>query len=216
MAPDERRQRDGQNTKERILDAAREVFAHEGYESVTMRRIAEKVGLSATALYVHFADKRALLRELCAIDFLALRAQFGDIAQIADPIERLRRAGEAYVEFGLRSPNHYRVMFMTPGVETELEPAELPIEKGNPDQDAYAFLRQVVGDAIAQGRLRPELQDVDLVGQLCWSSVHGVVSLSITMQGSKWCELRPPAELARLAGDVLVRGIERERPAKEE
>ena len=48
-----------------ILDAARELFATEGYEAVTMRRIADRIEYSPTAIYFHFKDKESLVRELC-------------------------------------------------------------------------------------------------------------------------------------------------------
>ena len=69
MGPRERREREREETRTRILDAARELFAAEGYEAVTMRRIAERIEYSATAIYFHFKDKEALVKELCDVDF---------------------------------------------------------------------------------------------------------------------------------------------------
>src|SRR5438876_541437 len=74
-----------------ILDAAREMFAAEGYDAVTMRRIAERIEYSPTAIYFHFKDKDALMHELCDTDFAKLAQEFGPIARIADPIERLHK-----------------------------------------------------------------------------------------------------------------------------
>src|SRR5215468_8785389 len=86
----ERRERERQELRTRILDAARELFAEHGYDAVTMRGIAERIEYSPTAIYFHFKDKDALLRELCELDFAALAHEFRKIAKEKDPIERLR------------------------------------------------------------------------------------------------------------------------------
>ena len=93
MGSQERREKEREEVRAKILDAARELFVTHGYEAVTMRKIAAKIDYTATALYTHFADKESLLLALCDADFLALRHAFDRIAQIADPIERLRAWG---------------------------------------------------------------------------------------------------------------------------
>src|ERR1700682_3848534 len=114
MGPKERRAREREEIRSVILDAARELFVSDGYDAVTMRRIADRIEYSPTAIYFHFKDKQTLLQELCDTDFGALAHEFQKIARIADPVDRLRQIGRAYVEFGLAYPNHYRLMFMTP------------------------------------------------------------------------------------------------------
>src|SRR5215470_5000436 len=154
LGTSERRERERQELRTRILDAARELFAEHGYDAVTMRGIADRIEYSPTAIYFHFKDKEALLRELCDTDFATLARGFQKIAQIADPIERLRQIGRSYVDFALEFPNHYRLMFMTPqpaGMRAE----DSRIRRGNPEEDAYAFLRATAAEAIAAGRLRP-------------------------------------------------------------
>src|SRR5262245_8666913 len=112
MGTKDRRQRERAAVRAKILDAARELFVTQGVEAVTMRKIAEKIDYTATALYTHFADKDALLRALCDADFLKLRGAFERIARMDDPIERLRKLGKEYVRFALEYPNHYKLMFM--------------------------------------------------------------------------------------------------------
>jgi AcrR family transcriptional regulator len=113
MGSVERRTRERTETRQRILDAAREMFVELGYDATTMRAIADRIEYTPTAIYHHFRNKEALLAELCAIDFRALGAAFQKIGAIEDPIERLRRTGQTYVEFGLRHPMQYQLMFMT-------------------------------------------------------------------------------------------------------
>jgi AcrR family transcriptional regulator len=196
----------GSTTRDRIIDAARTLFLNEGYERVTMRRIAEAVGYTPTTIYVHFRDKEALIRELAERDFLALAGRFMAIAMVADPMERLRQVGIAYAEFGLQHPHHYRLMFMepTPECATELENV---VERGNPQQDAYAFLTWTIQGCIDAGRLRPEYTDVEATAQLVWGAMHGVVSLHVARGNDPWITWKPAMETVTLLIDTLARGL---------
>jgi AcrR family transcriptional regulator len=205
LGPKERREREREEIRTRILDAARELFANEGVESVTMRRIADRIEYSPTAIYFHFRDKEALLAELCDCDFRAFAHEFVAIAQIADPVERLRAAGQAYVSFGLNNPSHYRLMFMTPKT-TETN----TLVKGNPEEDAYAFLRLIVVELMESGRFRDELTDTDLAAQVIWSAVHGLVSLEIAKCKDEWVEWRPVQDRAKAVTDMIVNGLLKE------
>src|SRR5215510_16135582 len=98
MGVRERRAREKSETRDKILDAARELFATEGYEGVSMRRVAEKIEYSPTAIYVHFTDKEELFRELCHQDYARLAEVLQSSVTTADPIERLRKIGGSYVE----------------------------------------------------------------------------------------------------------------------
>ncbi len=131
-----RRERERAETRRKILEAARRMFVQHGYEATTMRAIAAKIGYTPTAIYHHFRDKEALLTELSTQDFRALAQAFQQIGQVADPVERLRRIGKAYVEFGLKHPMHYRLMFMTP--HPRVNDVKHGIAQGDPSQDAYA------------------------------------------------------------------------------
>src|SRR5919108_4631182 len=104
----ERRTREREETRERILDAARQMFVRKGYEATTMRAIADKIEYTPTAIYHHFRSKDALLTELASSDFRALAAAFQKIGRIEDPIERLVRVGDAYVSFALEHPMQYQ------------------------------------------------------------------------------------------------------------
>ncbi|HEX7152581.1 MAG TPA: TetR/AcrR family transcriptional regulator [Thermoanaerobaculia bacterium] len=205
MGPKERREREREEIRGKILDAARELFASEGYEAVTMRRIADRIEYSATAIYFHFKDKDALLKELCEHDFAQLAQQLTAMDQLPDPVDKLRATGLAYIQFGLEYPNHYRLMFMTP--HPPVDPDE--IRKGNPEEDAYAFLKEIVAECIRTGRLRPELQDVDLVSQTMWAGVHGVIALDIAKCNDNWVEWCPLEERAAFMTETLIRGIVR-------
>ena len=203
MGPRQRREREREEIRGKILEAAREMFVAEGFDSVTMRRIAERIEYSPTAIYFHFKDKEALLRELCASDFRKLAEHFYTISQIEDPIERLRQTGHAYVQFGLNNPNHYRMMFMTP--RPPVNSTDVDLEKGNPEQDAYAFLKTIIAQAVAEKRFRHD--DIDLISQTMWAGVHGVISLQIAKCNDDWIDWRDLEARTDLMIDALIEGL---------
>jgi AcrR family transcriptional regulator len=206
MGSAERRTRERAETRERILEAAREMFVEQGYEATTMRAIADRIEYTPTAIYHHFLNKEALLAELSAADFRALGAAFQKIGRIADPIERLRRCGQAYVEFGLRHPMQYQFMFMTrkpPGFMKDLK-------SNDPSEDAYGFLRHTCADAIAAGRLRPEYGNADEVALMAWSALHGFLSLRIVKHQDDWLEWGDPKSTADRICSALLEGVLRE------
>jgi AcrR family transcriptional regulator len=203
-----RRKQQQEDLRAKILDAARELFVTEGVEAVSMRKVADKIGYSATTLYNYFEDKEELLYALCDADFGTLQELFKKLGRIADPIERLRKTGEAYITFAMRYPSHYRLMFMTPRLPRG-EDVCREIERDNPDQDSYAFVRATVIEGLAAGLFRPEYRDADLLAQVVWSGVHGVAALHLIMGKDDWVRWRPVEEVARTAIDVLIRGMVR-------
>ncbi|MCP3141470.1 TetR/AcrR family transcriptional regulator [Pyxidicoccus xibeiensis] len=209
MGIKERREREKQATRQLILDAARELFVNEGYEAVTMRRVAEKIEYSATAIYVHFKDKAALIRELCAHDFLRFAETLNKVARVQDPMERLRKLGRAYIAFAQEHPTTYRLLFMQRHPPDFEDADHGGIQQGNPEQDAYAFLHKMVKEAKDAGCFKPEHQDVDLVSQLLWGGLHGLVSLHVVMKDDNWLTLRPLGKSAEVMLDLLLGGLSR-------
>jgi AcrR family transcriptional regulator len=206
MGVKERREREKSETRDKILDAARELFVTEGYEGVSMRRVAEKIEYSPTAIYVHFADKNELFHELCRLDFARLQEVMRSAEMPADPIERLRQIGRSYIQFGVRFPNHYVFMFMTPHLPQEPDEEDREI-MGNPEEDAYAMLKWAVQEAINAGCFRQGVQDAELVSQTLWASVHGVISLNIAKCKDPWVEWRPLEDRAEMMLDIALRGL---------
>ncbi|HEX9120333.1 MAG TPA: TetR/AcrR family transcriptional regulator [Terriglobales bacterium] len=210
MTVKERREREKLETREKILDAARELFLTEGYDGVSMRQVAERIDYSPTAIYVHFADKDELFRELVHADFARLAGVFQDAANLSDPVERIKRVGFAYIEFGRRYPNHYKLMFMTECPLTGLDEVDCEL-KGNPELDAYAFLKHSVQQAIDAGVFREELRDAELLSQTLWAAVHGVISLNIAKHSDAWVAWRPLEQRAQLTLDAILRGLLKEK-----
>src|SRR5262245_31131544 len=135
MGTQERRRREREETRDKILQAAREMFSELGYEAVTMRAIADAIEYTPTAIYHHFENKQALVTELCHEDFDSLARHFVKAASIADPVQRIRAIGEAYLEFAVHYPNHYRFMFMTQLPKVEHTEEYVAEHRDNPERD---------------------------------------------------------------------------------
>lgn len=202
-----RRDREKADTRRRILEAARELFTKQGYAQSSMRRIADQIGYTATAIYHHFRDKDALLNELCLNDFRALNDALRHMDQIDDPITKLRLMGQNYVKFALAHPQQFRFMFL---VERPMPgPDCITID---PTEDGYGFLLANIREAIDRGLLRPEYTDAELVAQVVWAGVHGLsaIHLHSPERHHPWLDLRDPDETANVLTEVLLRGLLRE------
>src|SRR5258708_18485370 len=103
----------GHTRRDEILQAAKKLFLTEGYNATTIRKIADRVGVSAPTLYVYFQDKDAIMLALCDQTFAHLTESIDRIEEkTADPLDQVRRFGEAYARFGLAHPDEYRLVFM--------------------------------------------------------------------------------------------------------
>ena len=203
MSVQERRAREREELRQEILDAARELFAREGFHNVSMRKIAQKIDYSPTTIYLYFKDKNELLTSICEETFTKLVKQFDDIvASTSDPLEQLRRAGHAYVEFGLRYPNHYTVTFMGVGHPGHMEAHEFDY-RGSMGEKCFMHLRAIVERCVQQGKFRP--LDLDATSQGLWAVVHGITSLLITHPRFPWVDKN---RLIEQVIDVMTEGLE--------
>jgi AcrR family transcriptional regulator len=202
MGITERREREREEVRRKILDAARELFTTEGYDHVTMRRIADAIEYSPTAIYGHFEDKDDLVKSLCEEDFARLFAVLQTQAPPTDPTEWIRQLGLAYATFGVTYPNHYRFMFMTPAKFEHVH------EVASPGQQSFGLLRTAVEQAIASGQFREG--EADTMAQVLWSQVHGAVTLLITLQPQHWPCAPAAPDLVERAIDNSIRGFLRE------
>lgn len=180
-----------------ILDAAREIFVYQGYESFSMRRLAEKIEYSPGSVYLHFKNKEELFE--CLVDesfarLLETLSTLGNKKKIQDPVGELRQGMWAYVDFGLRNPNDYRFAFM-------LRP---PMEK-RPYKvhGAFESLRNMVLRCVEEKRFRAV--DVETTSQAIWACVHGITSLLIQRPAFPWVVRKKlVAQVINIAVDGLV------------
>ena len=192
---------DGYLRRAEILEAAERIFVADGYEGATIRKIADAVGVSSTALYMHFRDKDEILNEICLNALRALLEQNSEIA--ARPIDaptRLRVLLKAYVKMGLEHPNAYHVAFCM-----AQRPSESPTQAAVAEIGAQCYERYsgVVREIAETGRLKAP-RGVDAVAQAAWAACHGLVALIIARPNVKWADAD---ELTSIVVDGLLDGL---------
>ncbi len=167
----------GASRRGEILDAAKQLFLEEGYQHATMRRIAAAVGVSPTALYLHFADKESILTAIAEDFFGELLVLLEDAhASDAAPLIRCRAGMRAYIELGLDRPDEYRLTFQ-PRVAQPGHERPIPA----PANQSFEILATEVGRLIADGIYKPA--DPCLAAEAIWCALHGATSILIDMPG---------------------------------
>ena len=161
------------NLRRALLDEALSTIRREGVEGVTLREIGARLGVSRTALYRHFADKRALLSAVAAEGFRTLREQLVAAWEGGgEGMAGFEAMGLAYVQFAVANQTHFRVMFSR---YIEREPADP--ELASEGSGAFMALENAVVALQRGGELRAD--DTDLMTRHIWAVVHGVANLAI-------------------------------------
>jgi AcrR family transcriptional regulator len=162
--------------RDQIRDTARELFAREGYESISMRRIGAEVGCSPMAIYRHYENKEELLLSICEETFARMaRLLEKEREKPGTRLEQLRRCINAVLEFHLRHPNHYKVTFMTMMPPGPVGQRKVAI--GRPVMDR---LRAGVRDCAEEKGLDI---DVEMAAQVIRVAIHGLAAQLITTGG---------------------------------
>ena len=200
MGVKERRERQKERVRQDILDAARDLFVSEGYENVSMRRIADKIEYSPTTIYLYFENKDELFESLCEETFAKLLRTLRSIQEEnLNPVAVLKRALKLYIEFGLKHPNHYAVSFMTSHRDVESSDYKDNEHSGT---KSFQFLRASVSACINQGKLR--IKDADMASQVLWAGIHGLTSLLIVHPNFPWKQRQ---RLIETLVETLVEGL---------
>ena len=163
----------------RIADAARKLFKSEGYAAVSMRRLAQDVGVTPMTLYTYYDAKVDILRHLWTQIFDVVFDKVDTAAaKSRDARGRLRAASLAYVAYWLDHRDHYRVVFMTEGISQ----AEVGVfvKDATTAQRFAAFTRALAANLPANGRALKEKTDLLLCG------LHGIAHCAITMSSYPW------------------------------
>jgi len=200
MGTRERREREKENLRQEILDAARQLFVKNGYDNVSMRQIAEKIEYSPTTIYLYFKDKDELIQSLVEETFRKLEHELEAIKTAGlDPVLSLRKGAEAYIRFGLHYPHHYQLVFMTP--HPPRPDGECRI-KGTPGDRAFGYLLEVITYGIEQRLFRQSDPMVTAVS--AWATLHGITSLLI-IKGD-FLEVNREVLIANSV-ELLVKGV---------
>jgi AcrR family transcriptional regulator len=162
----------GNRLRDEILDAATELLLETGHaRAVSIRSVAQRVGVTPPSIYLHFADKDALMDAVCARYVEKLDVEMQRVAaEHTDPVEVLRAQGLAYVRFATQTPELYRIATMGEwrsgsNIDTAL------------DSSAFKHMRATVLKLMDDGIYLPD--DPTTVALELWSAAHGVAAMLI-------------------------------------
>ena len=199
----ERKERQKAELREQILDAALAIIRDEGFDALTMRKIAEAIEYSPATIYLHFASRDDIAFALVRDGFAKLVAHMGPAAAEPDPARRLFALGRAYLEFAASEPQTYRLIFM----EDERFAAPIMLQlKGddeNPGDAAFGILIETVQQLIERGIYRA--LPAPAIAALFWSSLHGIAALKLSC--SNYPFEGSIAEPGELMMELLNRGL---------
>jgi AcrR family transcriptional regulator len=184
--------------RRRILDAARQLFVKEGFDNVSLRRIASRIEYSPAALYRYFRNKKEILSALREEGFARFVERQGRTRdRFPDPLERLRAGAREYIGFALAEPDHYHLMFSTSCGQVDLDG-----EWAASSLRSFHMFRDLVVECAATGRFGDVKPDV-LVFAL-WGQLHGLVHLLSTGQ---MAALSSGADLDALLDRIIEFGL---------
>lgn len=200
----ERKEKKKGELQKMILDASMKLFIEEGFEKVTIRKIADIIEYSPTTIYLYFKDKNEILFDLCQQGFIKMAFLNLELNTISNPLERLQKMGENYIRFGLENQEYYDLMFIQ----------EAPIEKlhamnnGKFDNvDAILeLLRSIVKECMDKNLITRD--DVDSVAMAFWGMVHGLVSLAIRKRFSKLVETEKVVKSMHQAMTWMINSVD--------
>jgi len=168
----QRREREREELREQILSAAMNILASEGYEAVTIRRLANEIEYTPGALYSYFKDKDEIVFALVVRAAQHLNKVFQAQESLPNPLERLWAIGRAYLKFAMEHQEYYDLLFIMSTPIQKISEAEF-----SEGYTAFIILRQTVGECMEHGYL--PRADADVAAFALWSFVHGSVSLMI-------------------------------------
>jgi AcrR family transcriptional regulator len=185
-----------------ILDSARTIFIREGYDGVSMRKLAEEIDYSPTTIYLYFKNRDELLFAICEDFFTTFLAELNRIRSVSrDPIGTLRQAFLYLINFGLMNPDQYKLIFFTKSVYGTREQM---VEKESMARNTYFVFKEIVQDCIDAGKLR-EIE-VDVIADTLAIASHGVVAKSVFCANS----VKDRSEVvAHTLVDALLRGFQK-------
>jgi AcrR family transcriptional regulator len=178
----QRRLQHKEHLRREILDAAGQLFAEEGYEHVTVRRVAERIQYSQGVIFYYFRNKAEILTALCEETFSGLGVRFEQLkASHVDPLDRLLAASRAFVEFATTHPHHYRVVLTPP----PLMDGEDSVERiGRLGQALFTELGRLYEDCCRVGAFRPS--DPFSAGLSWWNCLSGLIVFFNMHRNSAW------------------------------
>jgi AcrR family transcriptional regulator len=197
-----RKERQKEELKTKILQSAKELFIEKGYDGTSIRNIAERIEYSPTTIYLHFKDKDEIFHSLHQEGFRLLNQYFKVLENVADPFERLKTVCRAYIKFALENKEFYDLMFIS------RVPMNCIDEKEGWDEGKRSFesLVTTVQQCIDRGYFTG--MDAENVSFTVWAMVHGVVSLQICQRCAVLTEEKQKGLSDRVAV-IIIEMLER-------
>jgi len=201
----------GEQLRDEILDAATDLLLETGHaKAVSIRSVAQRVGVTPPSIYLHFADKDALLDAVCARYFEKLDEEM-QRAAVNQPsaIEVLRAQGLAYVRFALKTPELYRIATMgegSPGSDVDVAL----------NSSAFEHMRSAIEALMAEG-VYPAGDSTAFVMEL-WAAAHGVAAMLISRPYLPWGDAEEFTDRvlrAMCAGHIMSGVVDPELPPQE-
>lgn len=168
----ERKEREKEEMRKLILEAAQKLFLENGFEKVSIRNIADAIEYSPATIYLYYKDKNDLLYALHQIAFQKLVESFQPAFAQAAPFDRLVGMGRQYLEFAVTNPELFDLMFIMTAPMDALACRDDIWDEG---KAAFDMLVKCVQDCIDAGLFRP--QDAEVAAMMIWSAVHGYTAL---------------------------------------
>jgi AcrR family transcriptional regulator len=169
---------EGHQRRGEILKAAKRIYAEEGIERATMRRVAEMSKLSTAAIYIYFKDKEALLAAIRDETFAALEACTAEAAdQATDPRERVLRRLQAYLAYAMANPDVYRITFHSRLIRTPRRGRPTTMGQDRAGNAFTSLLRDV--SAVLEGAGHHDEARAYVGAEAAWASIHGLAMLAI-------------------------------------
>lgn len=176
MGVKERKERDKVEMREKILQSAHQLFLDRGFEEISIRSIAEAIEYSPATIYLYFKDKNEIVHALHQNGFKLLNEYFKDLANVADPFERLLQMGKAYIGFATENPGTYELLFMRSEPMEHI--ASCLDDHWMEGDSAFGSLLQTIEQCQSKGDF--EKFDPQYLAMMIWSSIHGLCSLRIS------------------------------------
>lgn len=204
MAIANRKERQKEELKAKILEAARSLFIERGFEETSIRNIAERIEYSPTTIYLYFKDKDDIFYALHQEGFALLNQYFRALQEVEDPFERLKAIQKAYIRFALENREYYDLMFISRAPMSAVE--ESDSGKWEEGDRAFAALTNTVHQCIERGYFKG--MDPEVLSLTCWSMVHGICALEIRGRCKVLPEELQPG-LSNRVGAIIVDMLER-------
>jgi len=203
MGTAERRERQKAELRDQILAAAAAIIARDGFDALTMRKIADAIEYSPATLYLHFASRDEIALELVRNGFEALVRHMMPAAAETDPLARVYAIGRAYLEFAQAEPQTYRLIFMEDERFASPIMLQLKNDASNPGDTAIDFLVTTVRELLERGIFRP--LPAEMIAALLWSSLHGIAALKLSCSQYPFeGDIAAPGEALM---EILIRGL---------